>query len=78
MDHPRRSVVHQAKDVTRAQRDAAKPMVASPTRHTHTDFEDRLEDVTEPEFEREKVVEIHLTANAVKIASEHKGQIRPM
>lgn len=62
MDHPRGSVVHQAKDVTRAQRDAAKPMAASPTRQTHTDLEDCLEDVTEPEFERETVVEIRLTA----------------
>lgn len=41
-------------------------LVASPTRQTHTDFEDRLEDVTEPEFEREKVVEIRLTANAAE------------
>ncbi len=44
--------------------------------HDLTDFEDQLEEVTEPVFERETVVEIHLQpqeVEAVKKIAQSKG-----
>ena len=38
--------------------------------HDLTDFEDELEEVTEPVFERETVVEIHLPSREVEALKE--------
>lgn len=58
------------------QTDSIQELARSWDTHDLTDFEDELEEVTEPGFERETVVRIHLQskeAEAVKEIAKSKG-----
>lgn len=57
------------------QTDSIREMADFWDAHDVTDFEDELEEVTEPVFEREKVVQIHLpTKDAETVESMARSQ----
>jgi len=57
------------------QTDSIREMADFWDTHDLTDFEDQLEEVTEPVFEREKVVQVHLpTRDAETVESMARSQ----
>ena len=48
------------------QTDSIREMAQFWDTHDLTDFEDQLEEVTEPAFERDKVVQVHLPSKAAE------------